>query len=244
MGISTVVPTAPNAPAAELDPLDHVATLAERVADAVRERIVKGSFPAGTRLLEADIARQLGTSRAPVREAMAMLRAEGLVRSEPRRGPFVAELSDSDIAEIHDLRAAIEGHAARTIIARGDRAAVDSLRAKYEALRRAAGNGDRPGYATALMDFHGELCRRSANRRLYGTWVNLSALLGVLIRVSVASGEEPLETLRAEHEELLAAISSGDPDRAYAACELHMVRATGRLIRVHKHLLLAATQGA
>jgi DNA-binding GntR family transcriptional regulator len=220
----------PSAPAMELDPLDHtIPTLGERVADLLRERIVGGVFPSGIRLVEAEIARQLRISRGPVREAMAMLRAEGLVRDEPRRGSIVAELSVEDIDEIHDLRAALEGYAARGIVERADAAALARLRELYEEMSRHTRSGDRARYAQSVMTFHGELCRLSGNSRLYQTWSGISWILGAMLRLEVATGEEPLESLLTEHQQLLAAIESRDPERAFVACQRHMQQATIRV---------------
>jgi GntR family transcriptional regulator, gluconate operon transcriptional repressor len=211
----------------ELDPLDHeVPTLGERVAETLRERIVIGAFPPGTRLVEAEIARQLRISRGPVREAMAMLRAEGLVRDEPRRGSYVAALTPEDISEIHDLRAALEGYAARGIVVRQDQEALARLRQIYEEMAVQARAGDRAGYAHRVMTFHAEICRLSGNSRLYQTWMSLSWVLGAMLRLEIATGEEPLESLLAEHEELLTEIEAGDPERAWLACQRHMQRAT------------------
>src|SRR6476646_9135645 len=99
-----------------LTPLRPPDTLAQSTADLPGERLV-----------EAEIARQLGISRGPVREALAKLRAEGLVYDEPRRGSFVAELTDHDVHEIYELRAALELQAVRLLIARDDDAAFARL---------------------------------------------------------------------------------------------------------------------
>lgn len=85
-------------------PLRRAETLSDRTTELLRERILAGDFGLGERLVEARIARQLQISRGPVREALRQLRAEGLVREEPRRGSFVADLTIDDIREIYDLR--------------------------------------------------------------------------------------------------------------------------------------------
>jgi GntR family transcriptional regulator, gluconate operon transcriptional repressor len=90
----------------------------------LRERILTGDFAMGERLNEAGIARQLGISRGPVREALKELRAEGLVLEAPRRGAFIVELTAKDVAEIYELRAAIETGAVRVLMARKDPAAI------------------------------------------------------------------------------------------------------------------------
>ena len=84
-------------------------SLAEDAADVLRTQILAGGLPRGAHLVEARIARQFNVSRGPVREAFKLLRAEGLVEEEPRRGTFVVTLSSVDVREIYDLRAALEG---------------------------------------------------------------------------------------------------------------------------------------
>ena len=90
-----------------LKPLRRAATLSDRTTELLRQRILAGDFGLGERLVEARIARQLQISRGPVREALRQLRAEGLVREEPRRGVFVVDLTLDDVREIYELRAAI-----------------------------------------------------------------------------------------------------------------------------------------
>ena len=130
-----------------LTPLRPPDTLAQSTADLLRERLLGGGFAPGERLVEAEIARQLGISRGPVREALAKLRAEGLVYDEPRRGSFVAELTDHDVHEIYELRAALEMQAVRLLIARDDDAAFARLGEVMAALRAAAARGDHGAFA-------------------------------------------------------------------------------------------------
>jgi len=98
-----------------LAPLETPRSLAGDAADRIRESILSGGFRPGEHLVEARIAQQLNVSRGPVREAFKLLRAEGLVEEEPRRGTFVVRLEADDVREIYQLRAAIEGQAARLL---------------------------------------------------------------------------------------------------------------------------------
>lgn len=212
------------------------ASLAETTAELLRERILTGTFPPGFRLVEADIARQLQTSRGPVREALAMLRAEGLVHEEPGRGSFVAVLTPREIEEIYEVRAALESAAARLVIARGDRRDLRKLDRALEEMRRAAAAGDRIALVDADLALHGTLCRVSGNARLYRIWETQVGLLRALIRLETTDGMTAFEPLVEEHAHLVAEIGSGDPIRAEAACWELFARTSRLLIAARQRV--------
>jgi DNA-binding GntR family transcriptional regulator len=217
------------------------ASLAETTAELLRERILTGTFPPGFRLVEADIARQLQTSRGPVREALAMLRAEGLVDEDPGRGAFVAVLDAREIEEIYEVRAALESAAARLVIARGDPADRRALEAALDEMRRAAAAGDRVALIDADLALHGTLCRVSGNQRLYRIWETQVGLLRALIRLETTRLVPAFEPLVDEHAHLVAEIGSGDPGRAEAACWALFDRTSRLLIEAREHVELADT---
>jgi DNA-binding GntR family transcriptional regulator len=222
-----------------LEPLGLPETLGERAATVLRERILSGAFQPGERLVEAEIARQLGISRGPVREALGKLRAEGLVRDEPRRGSFVARLTDEDIQEIYELRAAIEAYAARLIIQRGDNDAVAQLREIGDGLREAAANNDRERFARLDFTLHEELTRLSGNRRLHDVFVTHAGVLAALLVLEITTQYESLDELLEEHERLLEGIASMDEARAEASCRRHLGVASERVAAmVREHVTL------
>ena len=153
--------------AATLRPLDAPRSLAEDAADRIREQILAGGFAQGEHLVEARIAEQLNVSRGPVREAFKLLRSEGLLQEEPRRGTFVVSLSADDVREIYGLRAAIEGRAARLLASQQDPAALAELRALLSSIEAAAASGDVTAVYRQDLAFHDALCRLSGNARLH-----------------------------------------------------------------------------
>ncbi len=219
-----------------LEPLRPTETLSHRTTDVLRERILAGEFAMGERLVEASIARQLSISRGPVREALRQLRAEGLVREEPRRGAFVADLTIDDIQEIYDLRAAIEARAARGIITNRNAAALGELRGILGRLRQATDDDDREMFAQLDLSFHERLCLLSGNRRLHRVFVSYATVLGVLLRFEVSKYYESLEPLWHEHEALFEALESLDVGRAEEACNEHLERAKERLVELRRRL--------
>ena len=116
-------------------PLNSPRLLAEDAAAQIRTAILTGQLKPGERLVEATVARQLNVSRGPVREALKLLGAEGLVEDEPRRGAFVLSLTTLDVREIYDLRAALEARAAKRVT---EAAKPASLKALRKALTRHA----------------------------------------------------------------------------------------------------------
>lgn len=195
-------------------------SLAEDAADVLRTQILSGGLPRGAHLVEARIAEQLNVSRGPVREAFKLLRAEGLVEEEPRRGTFVVTLSSVDVREIYDLRAALEGRAARSIAHRRDPATLDELRSTLGAIAAAAASGDVKEVARHDLEFHESICRLSGNRRLHMVFQRHVSALQTLIKLDEYLYRSMSE-IAAQHDPILAAIQAGDADAAAAACEAH-----------------------
>jgi DNA-binding GntR family transcriptional regulator len=219
-----------------LRPLEAPATLTDSTADALRERILAGGFAPAERLVEVEIARQLGISRGPVREALARLREEGLVRDVARRGWFVEELTPDDLRELYELRSALEARAARLIIQRGDDAALDTLAGLVDELRDAAARGDREAFAQLDLDFHESIARLSGNRRLHRAFVQQAGVLRTLLRLEMATIYETLDGILAEHEWLLGELRSGSVERAEAACEVHLGQALERVTSMRRSM--------
>lgn len=227
--------------AVSLGPMRPTETLSDKTTELLRERILSGDFSLGERLVEASLARQLGISRGPVRDAIKQLRAEGIVREEPRRGAFVADFTDDDIREIYELRAAIEVWSVRLIVRRRDLAALEELRGILDRLEQAAKDDDHGQFANLDQLFHESLCQLSGNGRLYRVFVSHAAVLGMLLRHEVQVVYSSVGSHWREHKELFEAIQSLDVARAEEACKEHLDIAMERLIRVRRS---ARTAGA
>ncbi len=193
-------------------------TLGESAAELLRQRILSGALKPGSRLVEAEIARQLGISRGPVREALATLRGEGLAREEPRRGAYVTALSALDIREIYQVRAALESGAARLVILRRDEEARACIRAALDRLQRAAATDDRSEFVEADLALHEELCRVSGNERLFQAWLNQVGILRTLIRLETTQVFASFRPLLEDHEEFVHQILAGNVNEAADAC--------------------------
>jgi DNA-binding GntR family transcriptional regulator len=196
-------------------------SLRERVLQELREGILSGQLPVGTRLLEIKISNELGVSRGTVREAYRHLQEEGLLTSESRGSVYVRTLSPREVREIYAVRAALEGLAARQIASQPDR--DEAVKALRVALQGFETNPD-TSFSELLkvdLDFHQLLCSLSENSTLLATWQRLSGL----IRSSLISAGPhlvmPLQTV-GHHTEMVDAIAQGDGPAARLALETHL----------------------
>src|SRR5688572_29071854 len=139
------------------------------VLRTIREAIVEGRLAPGEPIREAELAKQLGTSRAPLREALRQLEREGLVTHAPYRGTTVTPLTATGIRELQAFRRLLETFAAEQILARGD-ADVASLQALVDQMERCAAAGDFDGMNEADVRFHTRIVELSENSLLIEVW--------------------------------------------------------------------------
>lgn len=129
--------------------------------------IFSGELAAGSDHLESELAASLGMSRTPVREAALVLETQGLVTVRPRRGLRVTAIARADVAEIHDVLAELESHAAGQAASFGyDEDATAGLAGQLELMEAALARGDLDGWSEADDAFHRELVRLGRNRRV------------------------------------------------------------------------------
>ena len=194
--------------------------LREQVKELLLERIMRGEYEPGDRLVETRIAQELGTSQAPVREALRDLELLRLVESEPFRGARVRAISDEEIAEIYPVRAALEEVAAREAARRLDPETDGRLADEIEAMRRAADAGDLHEQVEHDVQFHRLMIEASGNRTLLEVW----ASLGVEARTVMTLLKTRVDRRRlAEmHQPILDALRTGDPGLAGRVARAHV----------------------
>jgi len=211
---------------ATLEPL-RGQTLGMQAADAIRRLIATGQLVGGDHLIESRIAEQLGISRGSVRDALWLLRGEGLVRDEPRRGTFVAKLTANDVRDIYDLRIAVEIAAVRQIKQRPE---VESFRQLQQAIdEMQAGGRDAARAAEADLGFHSAVCAASGNSRLHDVFLRQATELLTLLRLDEEKlGHQP-DSIADEHRHLFDALRLGDLDTAETAFRGHLEDARDRM---------------
>jgi DNA-binding GntR family transcriptional regulator len=203
-----------------LPPLESRRSLVEDAVDQLRQAILSGQFRQGERLVETKIAEQLHVSRGTVRESFKLLRSEGLVEEEPRRGTFVVSLSGKDAREIYELRAAIEGRAAFLIAKTGLPSSIDELADLCTKMERAELDHDNTSVYACDLAFHDALCRLSGNARLHEVFLRYVPALRALLQLDKRI-YSPLENIVGGHRFLVDAIRDGDAEKARVLAERH-----------------------
>lgn len=192
------------------------------VTDKLRERILKGQYAPGERLVENKLSIELGVSRIPVREALRALAAEGLVLIEPRRGASVATLSPHVAREMVEVRATLEGLNAKLAAQRRDPALIAELETVLREGMDAAAQGKADELIELNTRFHEVLGNIAANSVLQEMMRSL--------RERTAALFGPANTVRArqnwdEHAQILQAVIAGDADLAALLAARHVYSA-------------------
>ena len=212
------------------------AILRDGVYRTLRQRIVSGHIPPGANLGEASLAAELKVSRTPVREAIRQLYEEGFVEYTPHKGARVAEPTPEMVREVFDIREALEAIAAREAAPRTDPARLTALREHFEILRLRIARGDLSDVGDRI---HAELFHACGNERLKRL---MSVYRSQVTWFQHVAAQVPGRLLRAfrEHESILSALESRDPDWAEGVTRAH-VRNT---LRDLLHSLEQATENA
>ncbi len=207
--------------------------LRQEVLEALRNAILNDDFEVGSRILEADVAAQMGVSRAPVREAIRQLEQEGLVQFFPHRGAVVLGLPEAEIDAIYEMRAVIESRAmarvAVTLTPEQDAELADLIEQMKEPLAK----GDIDRVAELDWQLHGLIIDLSEFKLLRRTWQSLDGL--VRLRSYQALGRQTdasdyfTRTAIASHLALLDALRSRNPEVAAEAGSAHVLEVSALL---------------
>lgn len=183
-------------------------TIGNQIRQELEQRILDGTLPPGTRLVELELAREFQTSQAPVREALEGLKSSRLAEGTRYRGTFVRAISEKEMEEAYVVRGTLEQLAAELAAPHlnGD---VRKIRSIFQQLQLAAQAHDIPGYAAFNHQFHREIVAASGNALLLETWQTLQFEARVRIQLS-QRGKPNLLARAAEHEPIIDALESGD----------------------------------
>ena len=198
-------------------------SLHDEVAAQLRERIFSGELAPGAFLDEVALAAQLKISRTPLREALKVLTAEGLVRHEPRRGCFVNQVTTQDLDEIFPVIALLEGRCAHEAALHASDADLEALEALHEKLARHARARRINDYYAVNFEIHEAIIALADNRWLAQVIGDLRKIVR-LARLQQLHAPGRLDQSLAEHLTVFAALKARDAEGAEAAMRTHLAR--------------------
>ncbi len=206
---------------AVIGPLQRPVPLRQSVYDALIDLIIRGELPPGQHLIETDLARQLGVSRQPIREALHRMEAEGWVDLRPSQGAFVHVPTDSEVDELLDVRALLDAETARLAARTATPSHLARLREILAEGQAAVAQDDVSRAVAANDEFHAEIARIAGNSVL----AELAGIVGRrvqwyyrMVAPERGPGSWP------EHGELIDAIEAADADQAGVRAHQHTER--------------------
>lgn len=194
--------------------------LSETIKDRLLEWIVESRLKPGERLIETQIARDFGTSQAPVREAIKALATLGVVEIKPYQGARVRAPSHKELIDAIKVRTELEAMGARTAASRITPAELATLDGLMSEMLTAAERHDAHAHALKNAEFHVTILRAARNDALERAWQMLEPFLRTYITATLPGVD--LVWLARRHEKLIAALRAGDPERADAAMREHL----------------------
>ncbi|GAA4534078.1 GntR family transcriptional regulator [Amycolatopsis samaneae] len=211
-----------------MEPAADFASESERVTRWLRDEILDGVRPPGSKLVERDLATEIGVSRVPVRDALRTLVTEGLVTPRPRSWAVVREFTAADVADLHEVRAAFEALTFRLAAQRRTRDGLARLRAVLETELAAARAGDLVRARRAAADFHEVVTSLSANELLGELERGLRSRLRWLL-----GQHDDLAAIAEQHAGLYAAIADRDVARVERLVAEHLATGAREATRLH-----------
>lgn len=192
--------------------------LYEEVAELLRQRIFNRELEPGSWIDELKIAEEYGISRTPLREALKVLAAEGLVTMKVRRGAYVTEVSEKDLADVYHLLALLESDAAGVVAERATEAQRAELQGLHNALEAAVGDRDR--FFDVNEQFHMRVLEMADNRWRQQMVTDLRKVMKLNRHNSLFKTGRLNESL-AEHRALMAALLARDPEQTRQRMQEH-----------------------
>ena len=200
----------------------------DRVHDTLRERILSGDYPPGSRLVLARLSEEHGVSFIPIREALQRLEAERLIVTETNRGAWVAEISIADMRDIYETRVVLEQHAIREALPRIDEAVLQKAELALAEMQRCFDSGDEAAAFAAHQRFHFTLYEAAGSAWTMHVIRQLWASAARYVRMAASVRPAPAQFV-AEHRAIYDAVAAEDGDLA-AKRLIDNLRTTERLL--------------
>jgi DNA-binding GntR family transcriptional regulator len=204
-------------------------SLVENAAEQLRQSIISGKLSPGTRLLEIEIADQLGVSRGTLREALRILENDKLVESIPGHGSYIKSISERDIRELYSLRSILEQEAIRLAAEHATSNQLQQLQMILEQMFESAKHADLAQVVGYDLDFHRAIWKIANHQRLLLVLEELSLQIKIYLAVQTKLYED-LAVGIADHHEIFKAIQNKDGNRAATLMRDHLESAANTVI--------------
>ncbi len=201
--------------------LDNYKPLRELVFESLREAIIQGVLKPGERLMEIQLAEEIGVSRTPIREAIRKLELDGFVVMVPRKGAFVAGISMKDIIEVFEVRTALEGLAASLAADRITDDEMDELERSLAVYAEECAKTDLDGIVSSDTHFHELIYQASRNERLSQIIVHLKEQIQRFRKTSLSQPGRSKDAVE-EHRRIVEAIGMRDSELAMNMAREHI----------------------
>ena len=204
--------------------------LREMVYEELKMQILTGVIVPGTRMMEVELAEEMGVSRTPIREAIRKLEKEGLVTIEPRRGAYASQISTEDMVEILEVRQNMEGLAAFFAASRMQPEQMEELKNISTKYNKAVTDRDMESMIKYDTRFH-RIIVESCNNKILVQMIEQLQELVLRFRYIYYDDFKRAENMPEEHYMILSAIENKDADAARAAADLHIDRLNELILR-------------
>ena len=216
------------------------ATMGYRVFELLKQAIVQLQLRPGNLLSEAEVAKQMGLSRQPVREAFIKLSEAGLVEIRPQRGTFVVMISRHEVENARFIREAVEVAVVKKASMEASASEILAMRGLLVSQREADANGDLVEFLRLDEAFHQSIAQMAGCEH---AWRLVESLKAQMDRVRYLSMESatPVQTLIAQHEAIVDAITDKAPDRAEAAMRVHLseiLKSLPKIVEANKEMFI------
>ncbi|MCM3716080.1 GntR family transcriptional regulator [Halalkalibacter oceani] len=208
----------------------NVKSLREVVVESLREAIVRGQIKSGEHLKERDLSEKLGISTTPIKEAFRILGNEGLVVTIPRKGTYVSEYVDTNIEEVLQLRAVVEGLCAKFAAAKVNDRQVDKLKAQLALMEELFEKRDIDALVEENTRFH-SLIREIANNPMVTNLLNNISSFETAFRKRALTEKDEMKDGYLEHKAILQAIIERNPERAEELMKRHINRTLTNVLK-------------
>jgi DNA-binding GntR family transcriptional regulator len=214
-----------------IEPLVRPRSLHDELVGRVRDMIIEGALPAGSRIHEGDLGRALGVSRTPLRETLKFLASDGLIDLVPGRGAVVHELTAKEVEDATEVLIALETLAGRLACHHADTDQIAAIRAMHDYMMECRAEGNRLEYYKLNQAIHSAIAALSGNACLAATQESIQSRLK---RVRFLGHEAPKNWERAanEHEQIIHALERRAPHALAEALEHHLRQSLSRVLQV------------